>query len=57
MLSQLVMMMMMMIKTCMLRGCYTLLNTCTYFLSLVTIEAKKGPLYLLPMDASQTGIL
>lgn len=51
------MMMMMMIITCMLHECYTLLNTCTYFLSLVTTEAKKGSLYLLPVDVSQTGIL
>lgn len=51
------MVVMMMIKTCMLCECYTLLNTSTYFLSLVATEAKKGSFYLLPMDASQTGIL
>lgn len=45
--------MMMMIKTCMLHKYYSLLNTFISFLPLVTVKAKKGSLWLLPLDASK----
>ena len=47
------MLVMMMIKTHMLYDCYHLQNTFTYFLSLVTTEAKKASLYLRSLDASR----
>lgn len=46
-------MLVMMIKTHMLYDCYHLQNTFTYFLSLVTTEAKKASLYLGSLDASR----